>query len=102
VLYYEFSPETKEISKSFFPSQLCDERNHERVINSDYFDDGNIHVSTVFLCIDHGHGEYNQPILFETMIFGSDKLEGYQERCATYEEALSMHARAINALFEVN
>ncbi len=49
----------------------------------------NILVSTVFLGIDHNWNE-GPPILFETMIFGGEH-DQYQERCATYEEALEMH-----------
>ena len=30
-------------------------------------------VSTVFLCIDHGFSRSNQPVLFETMVFGGEE-----------------------------
>ena len=49
-------------------------------------------VSTVFLGIDHGYGDIQ---IFETMIFGLEGESEYQERCATYKEALVMHDRAI-------
>ena len=63
----------------------------ERHIGSDMI--GKIHVSTVFLGIDHNFGE-GDPILFETMIFGG-KHDEYQERYSTYEEAEKGHQKAI-------
>lgn len=54
---------------------------------------GDIHVSTVFLAIDHNWNG-GRPILFETMIFGGEH-DQYQERCSTWEEAEEMHARAL-------
>lgn len=51
-------------------------------------------VSTVFLGIDHAFG-YGPPQLFETMILGGPH-DGYQERCATWEQAEAMHRRALD------
>jgi hypothetical protein len=58
---------------------------------------GPVRVSTVFLGLDHGFGESPRPIVFETMIFGSDApaLDHYQERYATWDEAEAGHARAV-------
>ncbi len=50
-------------------------------------------VSTVFLGIDHSFGA-GPPLLFETMIFGKDGDDEYQDRCSTWEEAEVMHAKA--------
>ena len=50
-------------------------------------------VSTVFLGADHAFGG-GAPILFETMIFGTT-LDGYCERCSTWEQAETMHAAAL-------
>jgi hypothetical protein len=47
-------------------------------------------VSTVFL----GIGVDDPPLLWETMVFGGEHNE-YQERYATYAEALEGHARAV-------
>ncbi len=47
-------------------------------------------VSTIFLCIDHGFFN-NKPLLFETMVFGSDKGED-QYRYCTIQEARLGHA----------
>lgn len=52
---------------------------------------GDVVVSSVFLGIDHGWG--GEPLLFETMIFGGPH-DCYQERCATWDEAVAMHHRA--------
>jgi hypothetical protein len=55
---------------------------------------GDIRVSTVFLGLDHSFGDDGPPILFETMIFGGTHNE-YQDRCATWDEAVAMHERAV-------
>lgn len=54
---------------------------------------GNIKVSTVFLGLNHNHGNFGPPILFETMVFGMD--DDYQERCCTWEQAKLMHDQAV-------
>ncbi len=53
-------------------------------------------VSTVFLGIDHNHFG-SKPILWETMIFGG-RLDGYQERYETFDDALFGHGRAVRLL----
>ena len=57
---------------------------------------GGIHVSTVFLGLDHGFSldEKAPPVLWETMIFGGEH-DGYQERYSSKEEALAGHTRAV-------
>lgn len=50
-------------------------------------------VSTVFLGIDHSIFGGAAPLLFETMIFGGP-LNEYLTRCATWEEAETMHEKA--------
>jgi hypothetical protein len=54
---------------------------------------GNVHVSTVFLGIDHNYRRIGPPILFETMIFGGEH-SGYCERYTTWDEAEEGHHRA--------
>lgn len=54
---------------------------------------GDIHVSTVFLGLDHSFGE-GPPMIFETMIFGGDHDED-QWRYSTWEEAEKGHAAAV-------
>lgn len=51
-----------------------------------------IHVSTVFIGLDHSFGG-PKPLLFETMIFGG-KHDEYQERYSTWEEAEEGHREA--------
>lgn len=64
---------------------------HDRVVEKT--DVGPLHVSTVFLGIDHsfGHGE---PLIFETMIFGDNEDE-YQVRSSSWDEAERCHAEAV-------
>ena len=53
-----------------------------------------VHVSTVFLAIDHNHFGVGPPILFETMVFRDG--EGCeQERYSTWDEAEAGHARIV-------
>jgi len=58
---------------------------------------GDLHVSTVFLGLDHQFGD-GPPLLFETMIFGGPE-DQYQTRCSTWEEAEQMHERAITIAY---
>jgi hypothetical protein len=46
-------------------------------------------VSTVFLGLNHSRDD-NEPILFETMIFGG-RHDKYRERYCTYDEAMKGH-----------
>ena len=54
-----------------------------------------ITVSTMFLMIDHSWEDDGVPILFETMIFGGER-DGYQERYATWDEAVEGHQKALD------
>lgn len=63
-----------------------------RHVASDEID--GVSVSTVFLGLDHSFGAGGPPILFETMIFGGPH-DQYQDRCATWDEAVAMHAKAL-------
>ncbi len=54
-------------------------------------------VSTVFLGLDHQHGD-GPPLLFETFIFGGPH-DGETERCSTWEEAEEMHKRMEKKVF---
>lgn len=55
---------------------------------------GKVHISTVFLGLDHNFSESGTPILFETMIFNGDN-DQFQERYHTLEEAMLGHERAV-------
>lgn len=57
--------------------------------------DKDCHVSTVFLCIDHGwNGEV---ALFETMVFGGPH-DGWMDRYATWDEAVEGHAKVVRQI----
>ena len=66
-----------------------------KVVGSDIIDvcDGQVHVSTVWLGLDHSWGN-GPPVIFETMIFGGahDELQG---RYCTYAQAVAGHAEAV-------
>ena len=56
-----------------------------------------LHVSTVFLGIDHSWVEDGPPILFETMVLrGSEDV--YMRRYATYDEAEAGHREVVSWL----
>lgn len=54
-------------------------------------------VSTVFLGLDHRFGEGGSPLVFETMVFPSEKNldEEWVQRCSTYAQALEQHKRGV-------
>lgn len=58
--------------------------------------DGRI-VSTEFLAIDFNHSNSGPPMLFETVVFSSEKdlSEEWMEHCSTYAQALEQHARGV-------
>ena len=53
-----------------------------------------INISTVFLTINHSWGPNEEPILFETMIFGG-KHDQWQERYTTHAESKKGHKEAV-------
>jgi len=55
---------------------------------------GRVWISTVFLGIDHGFGQ-SPPVLFETMIFHSRRLDGWTDRYHTWDEAVAGHKAAV-------
>lgn len=54
---------------------------------------GKSSVSTVFLGINHNPFD-GPPMIFETMIFGG-RLDHFQNRCSTWDEAEVMHDEAV-------
>jgi len=56
---------------------------------------GGIHISTVFLGLDHRFGEDGPPLIFETMVFGGE-YDQFQERYSTWEEAEKGHAEILS------
>jgi hypothetical protein len=69
---------------------------HDRV-GSDHVE--NVHVSTVFLGLNHRYCGGGPPILFETMIFGGEH-DQYQERYCTWAAAEEGHKRAVKMATE--
>lgn len=59
-----------------------------------------VRVSTVFLAIDHRHGNDGPPILFETMVFGGEHDE-YQMRYSNMAEAKIGHAKAVTMVKKI-
>jgi hypothetical protein len=74
-----------------------DNPNRKRVAYDELTDlnGDDVRVSTVFLGLDHSYGS-GKPVLWETMIFGGENDQAYQERYASYEQALEGHQKAIN------
>ena len=60
-----------------------------------------VRISTVFLGRDHSHF-LKIPTLWETMIFGGENDQAYQERYASYEQAIEGHQKAINFIKKGN
>jgi hypothetical protein len=60
-----------------------------------------VRVSTVFLGLDHSYF-LKIPTLWETMIFGGENDQAYQERYASYEQAIEGHQKAINFIKKGN
>src|SRR5262245_16847608 len=57
-------------------------------------DVGGVHISTVFLGIDHRHYGKGPPVLFETMIFGGG-FDGHMWLYTTWDDAETGHAMAV-------
>ena len=68
--------------------------NEDRVIGSDYL--GDVHVSTVWLGLDHSFGG-KKPLIFETMVFGLEEDE-LQWRYSTKKEAIKGHKEAVESV----
>jgi len=64
---------------------------NNRRIGDDHI--GKVHVSTVFLGLDHNFGG-GDPVLFETMVFGG-ALDQETVRYCTYAQAERGHAEAV-------
>lgn len=58
---------------------------------------GSSAVSTIFLGLDHSHGDDGPPVLWETMVRGGSR-HGYQQRYTSREDALIGHAEVLRML----
>ena len=73
-----------------------DERYGEKTVRQEHV--GDLWVSTVWLGLDHQHGN-GPPLIFETMVFADESLTA--EFCARYSteaEAATGHERVVAAL----
>lgn len=70
-----------------------------RVVRQTHFEDGSW-LSTVFLMIDHGFEDGEEPILFETMLFGIGDSDEVLERYHTWDEAEKGHIKFVKMLVE--
>jgi len=80
-------------------SKWMEENPKRKTVGYDKLKDINgddVRVSTVFLGLDHSWNGSKPPILWETMIFGGQNDQAYQERYSSYEDALEGHQKAIN------
>jgi hypothetical protein len=97
--WYILDNNHKPVHKPVLESAKWMEDNPNRkVVGYDELTDLNgdeVRVSTVFLGLDHGWSG-SKPILWETMIFGGENDQAYQERYASYEQAIEGHQKAIN------
>lgn len=58
---------------------------------------GNVLISTVWLGLDHGFGRSDEPLIFETMIFGGAEAEELY-RYASEDEARAHHAKLVEQM----
>ena len=74
-----------------------------KLVKQDRYHGNEIFISTVFLGMDHGWGDREnpnyKPLLFETMIFGGEHND-FQTRYHTYKEAVEGHEYALNLVKE--
>jgi hypothetical protein len=91
-MWYILDNNNKPVPKPVLEAAKWMEKNPEkRIVKQEYI--GDIHVSTVFLGLDHGW-KSSVPILWETMIFGGEH-DQYQERYTSYEDAVEGHKVAV-------
>lgn len=59
-----------------------------------------VSVSTVWLGFDHGYGHTEQPVIFETMVFGAGASESGVLRWTSEEQAKEGHEAVVKTLME--
>ena len=69
----------------------------DRVVKVTHFKD--TRVSTVFLGFDHSFQSNENPVLWETMVFGGSQDQDICKRCTgSYQNALAMHDKVLEQL----
>ena len=76
-------------------AEWLDKNPERKAVKQEHIDD--VFISTVFLGLDHAW-DSDIPVLWETMIFGGEHDQSYQERYTSYEDALEGHQRAIDLI----
>lgn len=69
-------------------ARLFEDRDYQRVRSTML---AGIHVSTVWLGLDHSFSDGGTPVIFETMVFGKDDDEEICVRYCTEDEAIIGH-----------
>ncbi len=68
--------------------------NWYKIVRHDHLQ-ADVLVSTVWLGWDHSMGMGGPPLIFETMVFGLPKWDGYTDRYSTEAEAIEGHERVL-------
>ena len=79
-------------------AKWMEEHNQRRVVGHDSLPDGSL-LSTAFLCLDHGMGRSDGPVLYESLWFGGPH-DGHQRRYKTKQEAIEGHASMLESYGE--
>jgi hypothetical protein len=97
--YYSLNDkhEVIECSRTWWSNEYEDFEKNRRVAKTDIKE--GVSVSTVFLGMDHGFGQHDKPIVFETLVFGG-KLDEEMCRYSTWEEAVKGHQLMVKACME--
>ena len=93
-IYYRLDENKKVIPVEDFISLYGGEDIENRIVaktDVSFFGFFPLHVSTVFLMIDHSFNLGGPPKVFETMIFKEDGTDDYQQRYSTWDEAVAGH-----------
>jgi hypothetical protein len=69
-----------------------------KIVKSEYLDNENVRVSTVFLGYNAAYyGAEDKPLFFETMVFGG-AYDDYMMRYEKYQEAVDGHNEIVNEI----
>lgn len=85
-------------AETLVAAQWMEANTARRTVAYDAMPDGSL-LSTVFLCLDHGMGRSDGPVLYESMWFGGPH-DGHQRRYKTRQEALEGHASMLESYGE--
>ena len=92
-MYYILGPDHKPVvtKDALLWAQFFENMDNRRVAETwvTLVDKDDVHVSTVFLGLDHNYGP-GPPLLFETMVFGGP-MNDERYRYATWDEAAAGH-----------